>query len=186
MPLTFLPYYVPVMTGSTWEPQQAGHPDLRLRLRDELDRIDERLRALLVAMDRLQGLLDAVVAISREVELPAVLDRIVTTAMELVGARYGALGVLDESGDRLKQFFAAGLSEGERADIARAALDLPRGLGVLGHLIKPPRSPPGRRHRHAPVLRRVPARPPVPAHPARRLHQRARRDLRRPLPLRAA
>ncbi|WP_406441623.1 SpoIIE family protein phosphatase [Streptomyces sp. NBC_00631] len=111
-------------------------PGLHLRLRDELGRIDEQLRALLTAMDRLQGLLDAVVAISREVELPSVLHRIVTTAMELVGARYGALGVLDESGDSLAQFISAGLSEQEHAALAETGF--PRGLGVLGHLIRHP------------------------------------------------
>ncbi|MFS4097289.1 PP2C family protein-serine/threonine phosphatase [Streptomyces sp. AF1A] len=109
---------------------------MHLRLRSELGRIDEQLRSLLASMDRLQGLLDAVVAISREVELPAVLHRIVTTAMDLVGARYGALGVLDESGKRLEQFITAGLSEGERLALAESGL--PRGLGVLGHLIRYP------------------------------------------------
>ncbi|MFF4837617.1 PP2C family protein-serine/threonine phosphatase [Streptomyces sp. NPDC001315] len=118
------------------QPGQPHIPDLHLRLRTELGRIDEQLRALLAAMDRLQGLLDAVVAISREVELPAVLHRIVTTAMDLVGSRYGALGVLNDSGERLEQFIAAGLSEQERADLAETGL--PRGLGVLGHLIHNP------------------------------------------------
>ena len=119
--------------------EHAGEPhlsDLHLRLRAELGRIDEQLRSLLTAMDRLQSLLEAVVAISREVELPAVLHRIVTTAMELVGARYGALGVLDESGDRLAQFITAGLSEHQRAALAETGF--PRGLGVLGHLIHHP------------------------------------------------
>lgn len=111
-------------------------PDLHMRLRSELGRIDEQLRALLSSMDRLQGLLDAVMAISREVELPAVLHRIVTTAMELVGARYGALGVLDESGERLGQFISAGLTERQREALTEAGL--PRGLGVLGHLIRYP------------------------------------------------
>ncbi|MER6568121.1 GAF domain-containing SpoIIE family protein phosphatase [Streptomyces sp. NPDC001093] len=118
------------------QPSRPYLPDLHIRLRSELGRIDERLRALLSSMDRLQGLLDAVVAISREVELPAVLHRIVTTAMNLVGARYGALGVLDESGERLEQFITAGLSEQERKALATAGL--PRGLGVLGHLIRYP------------------------------------------------
>ncbi|MEV5880452.1 GAF domain-containing SpoIIE family protein phosphatase [Streptomyces sp. NPDC052101] len=116
--------------------RQPRLPDLHVRLRSELGRIDEQLRALLTSMDRLQGLLDAVVAISREVELPAVLRRIVTTAMDLVGARYGALGVLNESGEHLEQFISAGLSEDER--IALAETGLPRGLGVLGHLIRYP------------------------------------------------
>lgn len=117
-------------------PRQPHLPDLHVRLRSELGRIDEQLRDLLSAMDRLQGLLDAVVAISREVELPAVLHRIVTTAMDLVGARYGALGVLNESGERLEQFISAGLSEQERNDLANVGL--PRGRGVLGHLIRHP------------------------------------------------
>ncbi|MER6733124.1 PP2C family protein-serine/threonine phosphatase [Streptomyces puniciscabiei] len=116
-----------------WHPHA---PDLHERLRSELSRIDEQLRALLSSMDRLQGLLDAVLAISREVELSAVLRRIVTTAMDLVGARYGALGVLDESGERLEQFIADGLTERERE--ALAEVGLPRGLGVLGHLIRYP------------------------------------------------
>ncbi|MFC9292536.1 PP2C family protein-serine/threonine phosphatase [Streptomyces sp. NPDC057011] len=98
-----------------------------MRLRTELARIDEQLRSLLASMDRLQGLLDAVVSISREVELPEVLRRIVTTAMDLVGARYGALGVLGESGEHLEQFITAGLSEQERAELAGTGL--PRGLG---------------------------------------------------------
>ncbi|WP_234323947.1 PP2C family protein-serine/threonine phosphatase [Streptomyces sp. NRRL S-481] len=109
---------------------------MQVRLRTELSRIDEQVRALVEAMDRMQGLLDSVVAISREVELTAVLHRIVTTAMDLVGARYGALGVLDESGERLKEFITAGLSDHERADLAGTAL--PSGRGVLGHLISHP------------------------------------------------
>ncbi|MFJ9815006.1 PP2C family protein-serine/threonine phosphatase [Streptomyces sp. NPDC101151] len=116
------------------QPRQPALPDLHQRLRCELGRIDDQLRSLLSSMDRLQGLLDAVVAITREVELPAVLHRIVTTAMDLVGARYGALGVLNESGERLTQFISAGLSEQERNDLADVGL--PRGRGVLGHLIR--------------------------------------------------
>jgi len=118
------------------QPRQPDLHDLHLRLRSEVRRIDEQLRTLLSTMDRLQGLLDAVVAISREVELPAVLHRIVTTAMDLVGARYGALGVLNESGEGLAQFISAGLSEQERNDLAETGL--PRGQGVLGHLIRYP------------------------------------------------
>ncbi|MFE7233509.1 hypothetical protein ACFY3J_19660 [Streptomyces sp. NPDC001231] len=85
-------------------PERPHGRDLLERLGAELGRIDEQLRALSAAKARIQGLLDAVVAaITRDVELPAVLHRIVTTAMDLGGARYGALGVPDESGD-LAQF----------------------------------------------------------------------------------
>ena len=109
-------------------PKESSRPDFLQHLVTELDRIDEQLRALATAKGRIQGLLDAVVAITREVELPAVLHRIVTTGMDLVGARYGALGVLDESGEYLEQFIAAGLSEQERA--ALAAVGFPRGLAA--------------------------------------------------------
>ncbi|MFJ3204641.1 PP2C family protein-serine/threonine phosphatase [Streptomyces sp. NPDC086989] len=98
--------------------------------------MDEQLQALAAARARIEGLLAAVVAITREVELPAVLHRIVTTAMDLVGARFGALGVLDDSGESLAQFIAVGLSDQERA--ALADVGFPRGLGVLGHLIRHP------------------------------------------------
>ncbi|MEU6096980.1 GAF domain-containing SpoIIE family protein phosphatase [Streptomyces sp. NPDC047079] len=111
-------------------------PDLLARLDAELGRIDEQLRALAAAKHRIQSLLDAVVAITREQELHAVLHRIATTAVDLVGARYGALGVLDDSGEYLAQFIAVGLSEQERA--ALAEVGFPRGLGVLGHLIRHP------------------------------------------------
>lgn len=122
--------------GKEEEGPKRPRPDWFRRLDAELSRIDEQLRALAAAKDRVQGLLDAVVAITREVELPAVLHRIVTTAMDLVGARYGALGVLDESGEYLAQFLAVGLSEQEHAALAETGF--PRGLGVLGHLIRHP------------------------------------------------
>ncbi|MFE7232469.1 PP2C family protein-serine/threonine phosphatase [Streptomyces sp. NPDC002405] len=116
--------------------ERPPHPDLLARLDSELGRIDEQLRALAGAKHRVQGLLEAVVAITREVELPAVLHRIVTTAMDLVGARYGALGVLDASGESLEQFIVVGLSEEERSSLAEVGF--PRGRGVLGHLIRHP------------------------------------------------
>ncbi|MBW1598025.1 PP2C family protein-serine/threonine phosphatase [Streptomyces sp. JJ38] len=121
------------------EREGEGRParaDPLARLNTELDRIDAQLRALTEAKDRIQGLLEAVVAITREVELPAVLHRIVTTAMDLVGARYGALGVLDDPGERLAQFVAVGLAEEEREALAQVGF--PHGRGVLGHLIHHP------------------------------------------------
>ncbi|SDN12512.1 PP2C family protein-serine/threonine phosphatase [Streptomyces wuyuanensis] len=123
----------------TPQPDDGTAPDTPPPDNDALPdfgRIAEQFRELARAKDRLESLLDAVLAISREVELPAVLHRIVTTAMDLVGARYGALGVLHESGGYLEQFITAGLSDQERADLA--GIDFPRGRGVLGHLIHHP------------------------------------------------
>jgi len=102
----------------------------------QADDIAAQLLVLAGARDRLHGLLSAVLAIGGDLELPVVLQRIVTTAMELAGARYGALGILAPSGDRLEQFITAGLSQEERA--ALAGIDFPRGRGVLGHLIHHP------------------------------------------------
>jgi serine phosphatase RsbU (regulator of sigma subunit) len=92
------------------------------------------VKDLALQNSRLLGLLEAVLAISREVELPGVLRQIVTTAMNLVGARYGALGVLHESGEWLGQFVTAGLSDQERADLK--GVDFPRDGGLLGHMIQ--------------------------------------------------
>lgn len=87
---------------------KAGLPELRLNLDDQLEGSAQHLRALARAKDRLQGLLSAVLAIGGDLDLPTVLRRIVTTAMDLAGARYGALGVLAPSGDHLEQFITAG------------------------------------------------------------------------------
>ncbi|WSL80851.1 SpoIIE family protein phosphatase [Kitasatospora sp. NBC_01266] len=94
------------------------------------------LAELTRAQARLQGLLDAVLAISREMELPGVLRRIVTAAMELVGARYGALGVLDRDREGLADFIPVGLSDQQIVDLA--GVELPQGRGLLGHLIQHP------------------------------------------------
>lgn len=75
-------------------------------------------------------LLEAVVLVASELELPVMLQRIADMARELVHARYGALGVLGHHG-RLSQFITSGLDEGE----IRAIGKLPEGHGVLGLLI---------------------------------------------------
>ena len=83
----------------------------------------------------LRHLLQAVLSIGSGLDLAAVLQRIIESAVELVDARYGALGVLDESGTRLAQFLTVGLDEDERARIGH----LPEGHGILGLLIVEPR-----------------------------------------------
>ncbi|MQS10227.1 hypothetical protein FNX48_024575, partial [Streptomyces sp. IF17] len=86
--------------------------------------------------DRVGELLRAVTALGGNLDLPVVLRRIVTTAMETVDARYGAMGVLDESGRELAEFITVGLDERELADLA--GIHPPRGRGVLGRLIDHP------------------------------------------------
>ncbi|GLY57291.1 hypothetical protein Ccel01_18930 [Cellulosimicrobium cellulans] len=74
-------------------------------------------------------------AVTSDLDLPQVLRRIVDAAMELTGARYGALGVLDASGrERLAQFIPLGLSDDEVAEIDH----WPHGEGLLGELIDHP------------------------------------------------
>jgi len=80
-----------------------------------------------------RALLDAVVAISSDLDLHRVLNRIVVSACEITAARYGALGVLGSSGG-LVDFITAGLTEAEHEAIG----DLPRGHGILGLLIDDP------------------------------------------------
>ncbi|MEW2630801.1 GAF domain-containing SpoIIE family protein phosphatase [Streptomyces sp. NPDC048389] len=109
---------------------------LNLPLSSDLDRIGEQMHALARAQRSLQGLLEAVMGISSNLELPGVLRRVVRTAMDLVGARYGALGVLDESGEFLSEFIPLGLNSQELNNLA--GVELPRGRGLLGHLIRHP------------------------------------------------
>ncbi|MCD9625380.1 GAF domain-containing sensor histidine kinase [Rhabdothermincola salaria] len=83
----------------------------------------------------LQHLLDAINSVGSELSLPVVLRRIVDAATVLVGARYGALGVLDETGTGLSEFLTTGLDEEAEAAIG----PLPQGHGILGLLIVDPR-----------------------------------------------
>ena len=51
-------------------------------------------------LDRLRVLVNAGIALSSELSLDALLQRIIESAAELTGARYAALGVIDKSGQR--------------------------------------------------------------------------------------
>jgi signal transduction histidine kinase len=75
------------------EPVRASTPT-EGRPRDGLFDLQARLTEIAKSRDRLQGLLDAVVAVGAGLELEGTLNRIVRTAVELVDARYGALGVV--------------------------------------------------------------------------------------------
>lgn len=79
----------------------------------------------------LRRLLDAVLSVGSGLDLPVMLQRIVEAATELVDARYGALGVLDDTGTRLAEFLTVGLD----VNAHRAIGHLPEGHGILGLLI---------------------------------------------------
>ena len=83
---------------------------------------------------QLRDLLDAVMSISSDLDLSAVLRRIIESAASLVDAKYGALGVLDDAGQSLSEFLTVGMPEEEVLAIG----PLPRGHGILGLLIVDP------------------------------------------------
>jgi signal transduction histidine kinase len=80
---------------------------------------------------KLRRLLQAIVILDRELNLPMVLRRIIEEACDLVDAEYGALGVLTEDGSALDQFITVGLTNEEEQAIGPR----PTGRGVLGTLI---------------------------------------------------
>jgi len=84
--------------------------------------------------DRLRRLLEVGRTLVAELDLDAVLDQVVDTARQLTGARYTALGILDERKEELERFLYVGIDEETRREIG----PLPRGRGVLGELIRNP------------------------------------------------
>ena len=80
-----------------------------------------------------RGLFSAVVAVAAGLELGATLRRIVQSAVDLVDATYGALGVLGPDG-QLTEFVHVGIDQAAQAVIG----DLPRGRGILGLLVNHP------------------------------------------------
>jgi len=80
------------------------------------------------------GVLDVARSVLAELDLDVVLDRVLHAAQDLTGARYAALGVLNETRTELARFLTLGMDEAAREEIG----DLPRGRGVLGELINDP------------------------------------------------
>ncbi|HEX8084536.1 MAG TPA: GAF domain-containing sensor histidine kinase [Solirubrobacteraceae bacterium] len=83
---------------------------------------------------RLERLLAAGRAVVSELDLDAVLEQVLATARELTGARYAALGVMNDERTALRDFVTSGIDR----ETHRAIGDLPHGRGVLGLLITDP------------------------------------------------
>jgi signal transduction histidine kinase len=83
---------------------------------------------------KLRRLMDAVLMIEADIELPVLLRHIMEEACSLVGARFGALGVLNEERSGLEQFLTVGLSDEQETAIGPR----PTGRGVLGLIITEP------------------------------------------------
>ena len=91
----------------------------------ELGKLDEA---------RLAALLEAGRGLVAQLEVDAVLEELLRVACELTGARYAAIGVLDEDRRELQRFVTRGIDPADREAIG----DLPRGHGILGELIRHP------------------------------------------------
>jgi two-component system, NarL family, sensor histidine kinase DevS len=81
---------------------------------------------------RMRALVELGLAITSELSLDALLQRVVEAAAELTGARYAALGVIGPTGTQLERFLTTGIDPATHAAIG----ELPRGRGILGVLIK--------------------------------------------------
>jgi signal transduction histidine kinase len=93
--------------------------------------LQERERAVGRGREQLGALVDAGMLLTAERSLEAVLQRIVEVACRLLGAKYGALGILDAQGG-LGQFITTGISDETKARIGH----LPIGQGILGVLVR--------------------------------------------------
>ncbi len=84
---------------------------------------------------RLTRLIAAGRSLVAQLDLERVLAQLLETARELTGARYAALGVLDERRRELERFVTSGVDPATE----RAIGEPPRGRGILGVLIDDPR-----------------------------------------------
>lgn len=92
-----------------------------------------QLDEIVASRDQTERLLRVIVGLTSDLDLDATLHRIVTAAMELTRARYGALGVRAPDG-RLLSFLHAGID----TETAKRIGHLPIGEGVLGVLLDHP------------------------------------------------
>jgi GAF domain-containing protein/anti-sigma regulatory factor (Ser/Thr protein kinase) len=93
--------------------------------RELVGQMHEQLDELVAARDQMERLVRVIVEISSDLDLDVTLHRIVDAAIELTGARYGALGMRAPDGT-LASFVHVGID----GDVARVLGDLPVGEGL--------------------------------------------------------
>jgi signal transduction histidine kinase len=93
--------------------------------------VDNREAEISRRTKQLAALHAAALALTTELDLAVVLQKVVDLSRELVDAKYGALGVLDEKGMYIQQFVTSGITPEERARLGEP----PQGRGLLGLLI---------------------------------------------------
>jgi signal transduction histidine kinase len=96
--------------------------------------VQDRVEQIVEGRDQIDGLLDAMLVVTSGLELDETLRTIVHTAIQLVDAQYGALGVRGHDHE-LVEFIYEGIDEEMREKIGH----LPEGRGVLGVLIDDPK-----------------------------------------------
>jgi signal transduction histidine kinase len=82
-------------------------------------------------VDRDRALIEAGLTLAAELDLERVLQRIVELAVEITGARYGALGVVGDDG-AIASFLTVGVDDATRAAIGPT----PSGHGIIGLLME--------------------------------------------------
>jgi len=92
-----------------------------LHLRELLTQVHDRVGEIVAMRDRLDRLVEAILMVASGLELDETLRRIVGAAVELTGARYGALGVRGD-GNKLVDFVYQGIDESTRAEIGAAVV----------------------------------------------------------------
>ena len=132
--------------------------------------------------DHLQRLLDVGRGLVSKHDPEAVLEQVLEAARELTGARYAALGVLDDDKRELARFLTVGIDDEHRQRIG----PLPRGRGMLGELIRAPCPVAARADQRPRPFLRIPGRAPAHGHLPRGPGDDPRRGLRQPLPDREA
>ncbi|WP_040690935.1 GAF domain-containing protein, partial [Nocardia vinacea] len=109
----------------------------QLRLRELLGEVQDRIAQIVGVRDQMDRLIEAMLVVTAGLDLDNTLRSIVHTAIELVDAGYGALGVreTDKTRNELAEFVYEGIDDRTRILIG----DLPRGHGVLGLLFEQPK-----------------------------------------------
>lgn len=87
-----------------------------------------------LGLDRLGALVATGSELLAELDIERVLERALAAGRAATGAKYAAIGILDDSRRRLARFETSGIDEATHRDIG----DLPQGHGILGLLITEP------------------------------------------------
>ncbi len=94
--------------------------------------IQEREGVVRRGVEQLRALVEAGMVLAKELSLESVLEKIAGLACKVLGAKYGAVGVLNENGEGLSQFITVGIDDETKARIG----PLPVGKGILGMVVR--------------------------------------------------